>query len=474
MSLRLRLVLWCAGLCGFVLLMVGTLAYTVHSRSQYDDLDRVLTTSAGHAMANMTASDIIPHLDQDSSGFDVVLRLYTPDGMLREDTPNGALAPPIDPRAVLTAPAGPAYGWLAELAPLTPPNLPSSSAFGTVTSGGERWRALVLPLQRPSDGVLIGYIEAVSPLGRIDAGMRTFRLMLLGLGAIGLLGALVGGLSVAGHALQPVTQMVRIARTITVSRDLSRRIPAPAQQDELGILATTFNTMIESIEQAYIAQQRFVADASHELRAPLTAIQGNIDLMRRRPELPPAERVEALDEAAREADRLTRLVADLLVLARADAGVSIRQESVDLDTVVLDTFQIGRKIADGRTLRLNPFEPAHTRGDEDRLRQLVLILLDNAVKYTPVGGTVTLGLKQSRNRIEISVRDTGVGIPPNDLPRVFERFYRADPARSRNPGGTGLGLSIARWIVERHHGTISITSAPGCGTQVLVCLPYLP
>jgi two-component system, OmpR family, sensor kinase len=474
MSLRLRLALCCAALCGQVLLAVGTLAYAVHSRGQYDDLDRFLIGSASHAVAEATAMGEPARLAQGSGGFAVVLRLYGPDAALREDTPNGALAPLIDPQAVLAAPAGPAYGWFARLAPLASPDLPPASAFGTIISGGERWRAFVLPIRRPNDGALLGYVEAVAPLGQIDASIATFRAMLLSLAALGLAAALLGGLLVAGQALQPVTELVATARAVSASRDLSQRIPEPRQRDELGTLTTTFNRMLASIEQAYNAQQRFVADASHELRAPLTAIQGNLELVRRRPDLPGTERVEALNEASREAERLTRLVADLLALARADAGVPIRWGSVDLDAVVLDTFQSGRALASDRTLHLDPFEPVRVCGDEDRLRQLVLILLDNAVKYTPPGGSVTLGLRQVRDSAEITVRDTGIGIAPADLPHVFERFFRADPARSRDPGGTGLGLAIAHWIVEQHRGTISIESTPGQGTHVLVRLPALP
>jgi two-component system OmpR family sensor kinase len=474
MSLRLRLALWSAALCGLVLLVIGTLAYAVHSRGQFDDLDRVLITSAGHAVAEAAVMDELPHLSQGSGGFDVVLRLYAPDATLREDTPNAELAPHVDPTAVIGAPAGPAYDWLAGLVPLSAPEASAPSAFGILTAEDGRWRVYVLPLRRTSDGGLIGYVEALSPLGRIDAGIATFRLMLLGLGALGLVVSLLAGLIVAGQALQPVTQMVQTAQTITGSGDLSRRIPEPRQQDELGTLATTFNTMLGSIEQAYVAQQRFVSDASHELRAPLTAIQGNLELVRHRPDLPAAERIEAIDEAAREADRMARLVADLLALARADAGVALRRDAVDLDAVVLDSFHTARALANDRTLKLDPFEPLRTCGDEDRLRQLILILLDNALKYTPPGGTVTLGLQQIGESVEISVRDTGVGIAPDDLPHVFERFYRADPARGRDPGGTGLGLPIARWIVQQHQGTIGIESAPGQGTQVTVRLPALP
>jgi two-component system, OmpR family, sensor kinase len=161
----------------------------------------------------------------------------------------------------------------------------------------------------------------------------------------------------------------------------------------------------------------------------------------------------------------------LLALARADAGVALAAQPVDLDAVVLESFSAARQLAQGQTLTLDPFEPAQVIGDADRLKQLVLILLDNAIKYTPPDGGVTVGLRRIDACAEIVVRDTGVGIAEADLPHVFDRFYRADPARSRDPGGTGLGLSIARWIVEQHGGTIEVASAPGRGTLVRTRLP---
>jgi signal transduction histidine kinase len=161
----------------------------------------------------------------------------------------------------------------------------------------------------------------------------------------------------------------------------------------------------------------------------------------------------------------------LLVLARADAGVSLNRCPVDLDAVILEAFREARHLCQGQTLTLDPFEPARVDGDEYRLKQLVLILLDNALKYTPSSGQVTLGLHRRGTDVEMMVHDTGVGIAQEDLPLVFERFYRADPARSRDPGGTGLGLPIAHWIVEQHGGEIKLESQPGCGTTAIVRLP---
>jgi signal transduction histidine kinase len=265
--------------------------------------------------------------------------------------------------------------------------------------------------------------------------------------------------------------MTQTAQTIALSHNLSSRIESPPHLDELGQLAMTFNELLESVETAYHVQQRFVSDASHELRAPLTAIQGNLELLRRQSTMSGVEREEALTEVERESTRLTRLVADLLVLARADAGITLKSCPVDLDAVALEAFREARHLSDGQTLSLDPFEPARVEGDEDRLKQLILILLDNALKYTPANGKVTLGLHRRETDVEIVVRDTGVGIAPEDLPLVFERFYRADPARSRDPGGTGLGLPIARWIVEQHDGEIMLTSQPGRSTTVTVHLP---
>jgi len=342
------------------------------------------------------------------------------------------------------------------------------SAFGLVITREQRWRVYVLPFHTTRS---TGYLEALTPLGRLDASIQAFQLTLPILGLASLLIALLGSWAIAGNALRPIARMIQTAQTITLSRDLSRRVAPSAHRDELGRLAATFNEMLASIEIAYQIQQRFVADASHELRAPLTAIQGNIELLRRKPGMSDADREEALAELERESARLSRLVADLLMLARADAGIALKCCPLDLDALVLDAYSVARHLSHGQILQLDPFEPAQVEGDEDRLKQLLLILLDNALKYTPSGGHVTLGLRRQGTDVDILVRDTGIGIAPEDVPHVFERFYRADPARSRDPGGTGLGLPIAQWIAEQHEGVIRLESQPGQGTTALVRLP---
>lgn len=483
MSIRLRLALCYGGLFALVLALLGLLAYGLHARSLYEDLDRALVTSAGHTAVEVAASQAAPELIEGHGGFEVILALYSQDGSLSKASAEAKTLPPFNPRTALAAPAGPAYNALAGLISFntTLDVHPSGGAFGLLSTPEQRWRVYVLPLHQ--SGAPSGYVAALTPLGAADASVQNFGVMVLALGAGGLAMALAGSWIVSGRALRPVAQMGQTARTIARSRDFSHRIETPPHHDELGGLAATLNEMLGSLESAYRFQQRFVADASHELRAPLTAIQANLELLERHPEMSESDRSEALTEAGRESTRLTRLVADLLALARADAGIPLRLSRVDLDALVLEVFGRARQLARGQTLTLDPFEPMHVRGDEDRLKQLLVILLDNALKYTPPGGEVTVELRRAGDEAEVIVRDTGVGIAPADLPHVFERFYRADPARSRDPGGTGLGLPIADWIVRQHGGRITIVSsrsdvsdanastASTAGTTVTVRLP---
>ncbi|HET9223872.1 MAG TPA: HAMP domain-containing sensor histidine kinase [Roseiflexaceae bacterium] len=472
MSIRLRLALWYASLFALVLLLVTLLSYAFHVRGHYDDRDRALITSAGHMVSEADTMPGGPHLLEGRGGLEVGFRLYGPDGTLRERTADVELLPPLDPRTVLAEPSGPPYDALARLSPpLVASDGPTAGAFGVLVTPEQRWRVYVLPIDQGS--AIAGYLETLTPLGRLDASIEAYRTLLLALGLAGVATALLGGWAIAGGALRPIAHMTQTAGTITHSHDPSHRILMPQQCDELGQLAETFNEMLASIETAYGAQQRFVADASHELRAPLTGIQGNLELLRRHPDMPSADRDEALGEAEREAGRLARLVADLLALARADAGVALQRRSVALDEVVLDAFRTARQLARGQELVLDPFEPAQVVGDEDRLKQLLLILLDNALKYTPAGGRVTLGLRHLRTEAEVLVCDTGVGIGGEDLPHVFERFYRADPARNRDSGGTGLGLPIAHWIAQQHGGDVTLESKLDQGTTATVRLPLV-
>jgi signal transduction histidine kinase len=283
--------------------------------------------------------------------------------------------------------------------------------------------------------------------------------------------------------------MTRTAHAIGTSADFSSRLDEPPQADELGRLAHTFNDMLGQLDEAMKTQRRFLADASHELRSPLTAIRMNTEALLRGADADPAEREETLRAIARETDRMGRLVADLLALARADAGQPIEHRRVSLDALLLDVYQQERRLADGVHLTLGDLEQVEVDGDPDRLKQLLLNLVDNALRYTPCGGTVTLSVTGDGGRrpaagapslpspvrrppsAVVTVADTGAGIAPEHLPRVFDRFYRADPPRTRKTGGTGLGLAICKWVAEAHGGRIEVESRPGEGSTFRVYLP---
>jgi signal transduction histidine kinase len=471
-SIRLRLALYYGALFAVILLFVMLLGYAIHARGEYDDLDRTLVISAGHVAAEAATVAGGPHLVQARSDLEIALRLYTSNGVLQERSIGTETLPALEPQAVLRTSGEPAIDALAQLVPpiLTSPVIHDpDSAFGLLITPQQRWRVYVVPIHQGE--ITVGYIEALTPLGHLDASIETVRALLPALGLTSLVVALVASWAISGRALRPIARMTQTAQSIALSHDLSARIESPPHLDELGQLARTFNEMLESIETAYHAQQRFVSDASHELRAPLTAIQGNLELLRRQSTMSEVEREEALTEVERESTRLTRLVADLLVLARADAGVTLKRCPVDLDAIVLEAFREARHLSQGQILTIDVFEPAKVEGNEDRLKQLIIILLDNALKYTPVNGQVTVGLRRREADVEIVVHDTGAGISLEDLPLVFERFYRADPARSRDPGGTGLGLPIAKWIVKQHDGEIKLESQPGQGTTAIVHLP---
>ncbi len=390
-----------------------------------------------------------------------------------------------------------------------PPDL-----YDTVVDG-QHVRVEALPIRAPVHGVsgnanglpkgngpVIGVLLVAKSLSDVDATTLLLRSLLLISGVATLAGTLIASWLIATRVLHPLSELVATARSIAASTargtrigNLSQRVPQPRGRDEMAQVVETFNEMLASLDSATQAQRRFVADASHELRAPLTTIQGNLAFLQRHlNELPPGERGTMLADAHGETLRLAELVEELLLLARADASLdtllgaqaveTAAEEStrsappVELDRAVLQLVrQLRRRLGiEGSKLRLEVghIEPVRVRGDEESLRRVTLILLDNAVKYTPIrdeegASRVIVSLERARGQAVLRVRDTGIGIEPADLPHIFERFYRADRARSRQ--GTGLGLSIAQTLVERLGGHIIAESIPGKGSTFSVWLP---
>jgi signal transduction histidine kinase len=269
--------------------------------------------------------------------------------------------------------------------------------------------------------------------------------------------------------LKPLNDIVSVAGQITSADDLSVRIESPPQPGELGSLVEVFNQLMERLETLFKTQQRLLGDVSHELRTPLTAMRGNIDLIRRVGADP-----DLLDSTETEMDRLTRLVTDLLSLARAEVGgLPIRQEELDLDIIFLNTYEQMVRLDGSVKLVLRGVERARVLGDPDRLKQLIINLITNGLKYTDPGGSVWISLICEGEEVVVTVEDSGIGIPAEDLPNIFTRFYRVNKARTRQRGGAGLGLAIVKTIVDAHDGTIHVESVVNKGTKFVVRLPLL-
>lgn len=282
---------------------------------------------------------------------------------------------------------------------------------------------------------------------------------------------LAGGVAywLAGQALAPVSTLDQAARIVT-AQSLDQRLPVANPNDELGRLTTTINAMFGRLELSFIEMRRFTADASHELRTPLAVLRVEVEQALNKP-LSHAEVQEVLVSVLEECDRLTKLTEQLLALARHDAkSATQRHEAIEVDALATSVVETLRPLAEAKDLSLEcRVVKASVRGDPDQLRQALVNLIDNAIKYTANGG-VSVAVETSGETIVIRVADSGEGIASEHLPRVFERFYRVDKARSREMGGTGLGLSIARSIVEAHRGTIEIASEVGKGTNCSIKL----
>lgn len=468
MSIRLRLGIWYGTLSALLVLLVCAYAYSVHVRTRYDELDRVLHARLDH-LADMFAAAPTPALRREALGMaeplGVSMRVYDSSGTVLLEHARGIRTPELTPRDLSRRPVNVVYSRFVAFASLAGVRPEAGGTFGIATDSVSRWR--VYMVRTAGSQWVVGAIS----LATADAAVRRYRLLLLLFGFCGAVGTFVVGWSIAGHALRPVARLTATAREIAHSGEPSRRVPIGAERDELGQLASTFNEMLRSLESAQLSQQRFVSDASHEIRAPLTTIQANLELLSRGDTLSVADRRDAFIETRREAERMGRLAADLLALARADAGVQLRRHPVELDRVVMEAIGQARHLLDGQRLEITEVEPTMVCGDADRLKQLLLVLLDNAARYTPAKGRIAVALTREDGVATITVADTGIGIASDDLARVFERFYRADTARSRAPGGTGLGLAIAKWIAAQHKGSIDLESAPDRGTTARVSLP---
>ncbi len=345
-----------------------------------------------------------------------------------------------------------------------------------------------LPLQGPGGGVRfivtpiegagedIGAVLVAAPLVRSSFDPRVLIRAMLVISPIVLGCAVALAYWLAGTALSPVRGIMDEVDAIKDGRSLHRRVAVPMSGDEMARLALTLNGMLARLEESFSSLHRFTADASHELKTPLMVLRAGVERALTHPGTP-TESIEALDETLEQINQMTEMVENLLTLARADEGrAPLTVEATDLRALVADAAETAGLLAEagGVTVESSaPPEPVLLAVDSHRIRELLLNLVTNAVKYTPAGGTVAIELEETDSAAVLRVRDTGIGVAPGDLPHIFERFWRADPARSRTGDrpGVGLGLAITKWIAEAHGGSITVASRPGRGTVFTVLLP---
>jgi two-component system OmpR family sensor kinase len=451
MTIRTRLTLWYSSLLATLILVFGISLFSILNWVWKSQVQDNMTLIAQQTIdIDPVSGGIVVHIPD---GLDLIpyyatwIQVRQADGKLLAASSNlGQYTRPFDPEMLNT----------------------HETVARDVYVGKTHAYVLTAPI-RGWDGRILGTVQILSSLATIDAATERLFHVMLGVGIVVLLLSFMVGSVITGQGLQPIDAISQAAQQITASGDLSKRVPYDGPPDELGQLTATFNATLERLERLFTAQKRFVADMSHELRTPLTTVQGNLDLIKRMGYDPTS--IEVMDS---EIKRMSRLVGDLLLLAQADSGrLPLTEAPVELGTLVLEVFRQAKVLAKEVDLRLGTIDAVYVKGDADRLKQLVLNIVTNAIKYTPAGGQVVITVGQSGNKALIKVKDTGIGIPKEDLEHIFDRFYRVDKARSRRMGGTGLGLSIARWIVDAHHGRIWAESEVGQGSTFTVQLPCL-
>ena len=338
-------------------------------------------------------------------------------------------------------------------------------------SGGEEVRVRTTGITL-GEGVL-GIVQVGESTDLISRTLDRLRALFIGLGAAAVVAALAIAYWLSRRALRPIENVAAVAARIEAS-DLTERIGARREPAEVQKLSDTFDAMLARLDRAFQQQQNFVLDVAHELRTPLTALRGNIDVLLMSAALEPETRSQ-LERMSAEAARLIRLSTNLLYLALADAGHELDRRPVDLDVVCLEVYRLMRDLRPEVKLSLGNEDQVTVTGDRDLLKQLILNLVENGLKYTPAGGRVTLSLYGEPSRARIVVEDTGRGLSPEELLHIFERFYRAEnDAGRRRSGGAGIGLALVNWIVRAHGGEIVVDSELGKGSRFIVFLPMAP
>ena len=457
MSLRLRLTLLYSGILALTLIILGVVLLFSVSQVTLSTMETALVASAERLIYSREFRFDRPGDDSRRVAEpDMYIQTLNPSGAVTARTANlGDFQLPIDPGKLRAALDGQPWTDIA------------------VTENG---RLFVFNQPVVVRGQLIGVVQLARSLAEQDEALATLRDTLLIGSVFVVLLAFIAGWVLSGTALRPIQRITETAHVIGMQHDFDRRVDYRGPPDEVGQLATTFNGMLNELqethqqtEEALHQQRRFVADASHELRTPLTTIRGNLGLLQRQPPITEEDERAVLGDMVDETNRLIRLVNDLLVLARSDAGRALRLSPVPIVPLVDEVCRQGKLLDTQHTIECEVVPEASVMGDQDAIKQVLLILLDNALKFTPKGGTITIGVTQTNRAVAIRLSDTGPGIAPEALPHIFERFYRSD--ESRTGSGAGLGLAIAKELIEAQHGQIGVTSTLGRGSTFTITLP---
>ncbi|MFP4662241.1 MAG: sensor histidine kinase [Halanaerobiales bacterium] len=321
-------------------------------------------------------------------------------------------------------------------------------------------------------GMFIGYIQAVREMTSEYRFLRILLTIMSIASLFGIIAAVITGYTITRKTLEPISSITETAREISGS-DISKRLEISGPEDELTDMANTFNSMLDRLESAFQRQRQFVSDASHELRTPISVIQGYANLLDRWGKEDKEVRDEAIEAVKKEAVNMKSLVEGLLFLARSDDNrMEINKINFYTDELLDEIIQETEMIVDRINVYSKRIDSAQLYADRELLKQMLRIFVDNSIKYTPSGGNIELNVIDNQDTIKFVIKDTGIGIPEEDIPHVFERFYRVDKSRS-DKKGTGLGLSIARWIIKQHDGEVRVESSPGEGTKVTVSIPLV-
>lgn len=462
-SIRARLTAWYVFVLAITLILFSAFLYFFLSQSLYESIDNSLSVSANVMSKTVLmkysepTSRGVENLFDDFSGLENMnkfYRIYDESGSVGSRSKN-----------------------------LENSNFPlSQKAYSGALQGVTTFetfhidenypiRVITMPVMR--NKLMINLVQVGTSLGGVQETLKSLRIFLLAsVPSLIMLTTLVGRF-MARRALTPVAKVTQTARAIAGGGDLSKRIPVPNVQDEVGQLVTTFNEMMSRLENSFKLIRQFSSDASHELRTPLTVLKGQSELTLRKPRTP-EEYQDVISSNLEEINYMSRILEDLFTLSKSDEGIiALELKTINLGSIIEEVCKHAEILATERGVKVTALalEPVHIEGDAYRLRQLIWNLLHNGIKYTLPGGEVKVALQNKDENACLTVEDNGIGIPENDLPLIFNRFYRVDKARTRDDHGTGLGLSICKFIVESHKGHIGVESQIGVGSKFIVSIP---